>query len=43
LFPENHVELMKYSMLVIAVVVVVVVAYEAVDLLMVIDYSIVHS
>jgi hypothetical protein len=42
LFPENHVELMKYSMLVIAVVVVVV-AYEAVDLLMVIDYSIVHS
>jgi len=39
--PENHVELMMYSMLVIAVVAVVV--YEVVDQLMVIDYSIVHS
>jgi hypothetical protein len=39
MLPENHEELMMYSMLVIAVVV----AYEAVDRLMVIDYSIVHS
>jgi hypothetical protein len=35
--PENHVESMMYSMLVIAVV-----GYEVVDPLMVIDYSIVH-
>jgi hypothetical protein len=38
MLPENHVELMMYSMLVIAVVV-----DEVVDPLMEIDYSIVHS